>query len=58
MSTTPEEVHMGHEHQKSKPKRAYRRPKLTTYGDLRDLTRTSLAMGAVNDMTTGMNKSR
>ena len=49
---------MADEHEKPKTKRAYRRPKLTTYGDLRDLTRTSLVMGAVNDMTTGMSKSR
>jgi hypothetical protein len=48
---------MADEHEKPKTKRAYRRPKLTTYGDLRDLTRTSAAAGAMNDMTTGMNKS-
>ena len=58
MTTTPEEAHMAPEHEKSKPKRAYRRPKLTTYGDLREITRTSASSGSTNDMSTGMNKSR
>jgi hypothetical protein len=49
---------MAPEHEKSKPKRAYRRPKLTTYGDLREITRTSASSGSTNDMSTGMNKSR
>jgi hypothetical protein len=39
-------------------KKPYRRPKLTVYGDVRELTRTSNRGGTVNDMTTGMNKSR
>jgi hypothetical protein len=38
-------------------KKPYRRPKLTVYGDLRDITQTTAGAGAVMDMTTGMNKS-
>jgi hypothetical protein len=48
---------MAAEHDKPKTKRAYRSPKLTIYGDLRDLTRTTAVAGSMNDMTTGMNKS-
>jgi len=57
VTTSPEEASMAAEHDKPKTKRAYRRPKLTIYGDLRDLTRTSAAAGSMADMTTGMNKS-
>lgn len=39
------------------PKKPYRRPKLTVYGDLQDITQTTTGAGAVMDMTTGMNKS-
>jgi hypothetical protein len=39
------------------PKKPYRRPKLTVYGDLQDITQTTMGAGAVMDMTTGMNKS-
>ena len=42
---------------KTSSKKTYRRPTLTTYGDLRDLTQTSMNSGSTNDMTTGMNKS-
>ena len=38
-------------------KKPYSRPKLTVYGDLRDITQTTAGAGAVMDMTTGMNKS-
>jgi len=40
-------------------KKPYRRPKLTVYGDLRDITQTTTGAGAVMDMTAGnpMNKS-
>jgi hypothetical protein len=38
-------------------KKPYCRPKLTVYGDLRDITQTTTGAGAVMDMTTGMNKS-
>jgi len=38
-------------------KKPYSRPKLTVYGDLRDITRTTTGAGAVMDMTSGMNKS-
>ena len=48
---------MAAEQDKPKTKRAYRRPTLTRFGDLRDLTRTSVTSGTRNDMTTGMNKS-
>lgn len=40
-----------------KTKKPYRRPRLTTYGDVRDITQTSTGSGLVMDMTTGMNKS-
>lgn len=39
-------------------KKPYRRPKLTVYGDVREITRTNNLTGMTNDMTTGMNKSR
>jgi hypothetical protein len=39
------------------PKKPYHRPKLTVYGDLQDITQTTMGAGAVMDMTTGMNKS-
>jgi len=39
------------------PRKPYQRPKLTIYGDLREITRTSTDMGRTNDMTTGMNKT-
>ena len=39
------------------PKKPYRRPKLTIYGDLRDITQTTTGAGAVMDKTSGMNKS-
>ncbi len=39
-------------------KKPYHRPKLTVYGDIREITQTSARGGAINDMTTGMNKSR
>lgn len=42
---------------KTRSKKTYRRPTLTTYGDLRDLTQTTTNAGSMNDMTTGMNKS-
>jgi hypothetical protein len=57
VTTSREEASMAAEHDKPKTKREYRRPKLTRFGDLRDLTRTSAAAGSMNDMTTGMNKS-
>jgi len=38
-------------------KKPYRRPKLTVYGDHRDITQTTSGAGAVMDMVTGMNKS-
>jgi hypothetical protein len=39
------------------PRKPYRRPKLTIYGDLREITRTTIAGGMTNDMTTGMFKT-
>ena len=57
MTTSREEASMAAAHDKPKTRRAYRRPKLTVYGDLRDLTRTSAVAGSMNDMATGMNKS-
>jgi hypothetical protein len=41
-----------------KPRKPYRRPRLTVYGDIRDITQTVPGPGNVMDMTTGMNKSR
>ena len=38
-------------------KKPYSRPKVTVYGDLRDITQTTTGSGMVMDMTTGMNKS-
>jgi hypothetical protein len=40
-----------------KTRKPYRRPTLTVYGDLRDITQTTTGAGSVMDMTTGMNKS-
>jgi hypothetical protein len=40
-----------------KTKKPYRRPRLTTYGDVRDITQTTNGAGLVMDKTTGMNKS-
>jgi hypothetical protein len=57
VTTSREEASMAAERDKPKTKRAYRRPKLTRFGDLRELTRTSLRSGSRNDMVTGMNKS-
>ena len=57
MTTSREEASMAAEHDKPKTKRAYQRPKLRRFGDLRDLTRTSMSSGSTNDMATGMNKS-
>jgi hypothetical protein len=40
------------------PRKPYQRPKLTIYGDLRQITQTTSAMGRSIDMTTGqMNKT-
>jgi hypothetical protein len=40
------------------PRKPYRRPRLTIYGDLRQITQTTMAMGSSRDMTTGqMNKT-
>lgn len=39
------------------PRKPYQRPKLTIYGDLREITQTAAAKGRTNDMTTGMNKT-
>jgi hypothetical protein len=39
-------------------KKTYHRPKLTVYGNLREITQTSTASGSVKDTTTGKNKSR
>jgi hypothetical protein len=44
--------------EKPTTKKPYRKPTLTTYGDVRVLTQTSTASGQTNDMTTGMFKSR
>ena len=41
-----------------KIKKPYRRPRLTIYGDVRDITQTTTRPGLVMDTTTGMNKSR
>jgi len=38
-------------------KKLYRRPKLTVYGDLREITQSTTGPGAVMDMVSGMNKS-
>jgi hypothetical protein len=38
-------------------RKPYRRPKLTMYGNLREITQTSTVAGTKNDKTTGMNKS-
>ena len=40
------------------PRKPYRRPVLTVYGDLRQITQTSSASGKANDKSTGKNKSR
>ncbi|TMQ55485.1 MAG: lasso peptide [Candidatus Eisenbacteria bacterium] len=40
------------------PKKTYRRPKLTVYGNLREITQTVSTGGTTTDKTTGMNKSR
>jgi hypothetical protein len=39
-------------------RKPYRRPELRVYGDLREITQTTSAMGSKMDMSTGMNKSR
>ena len=41
-----------------KTRKPYRSPKLTVYGDLRDITQTSMSSGTVMDAVTGMNTSR
>jgi hypothetical protein len=41
-----------------RPRKSYRRPVLTVYGDLRQITQTSSASGSTNDKSTGKNKSR
>ena len=40
-----------------KTKKPYRRPRLTTYGDVRDITQTTAGAGLVMDKVSGMNKS-
>ena len=35
------------------PKKPYRRPKLTVYGDLRDITQTTTGAGSVMDPSAG-----
>jgi hypothetical protein len=49
---------MAGEQDHPKTKRVYRRPKLTVYGDVRDLTQSTLNAGPATDMVTGMNKSK
>ena len=39
------------------PRKPYQRPKLTKYGDLREITQAGPNMGRTNDMITGMNKT-
>lgn len=39
------------------PRKPYQRPKLTIYGDLREITQTSTVSGMKMDMTTGMSKT-
>jgi hypothetical protein len=38
-------------------RKPYRRPKLTVYGNVRDITRAGPRMGQTNDSITGMNKT-
>jgi len=38
-------------------KKPYQRPKLTVYGDIREITKAGPNMGMTNDNLTGMNKS-
>jgi hypothetical protein len=39
------------------PRKPYQRPKLTRYGDVREITQAGPRMGKTNDMITGMNKT-
>jgi hypothetical protein len=49
--------HVHEEASMEKTKKPYRRPRLTTYGDVRDITQTTNGAGLVMDKVTGMNKS-
>jgi hypothetical protein len=49
---------MSDDTEKPTTKKPYRKPTLTTYGDVRALTQTSTPSGSTNDKTTGMFKSR
>ena len=42
---------------KRAPRKPYQRPKLTKYGDVREITQAGPRMGKTNDMITGMNKT-
>lgn len=38
-------------------RKPYRRPKLTVYGSVREITQAASSMGKANDSITGMNKT-